>query len=46
VEKEATLKILIQKYMDARLIERTHIKRQFKGEYEKLAELAQNGAIN
>lgn len=43
VEKEAALKLLVQKYMDARLIEKTHIKREFKGEYEKLAELSQSG---
>jgi len=36
VEKEAALKLLVQKYMDARLIEKTNVKRQFKGEYDKL----------
>lgn len=40
VEREAALKLLVQKYMDARLIEKTHIKTQFKAEHEKLAALA------
>ena len=40
VEREAALKLLVQKYMDARLIEKTHIKTQFKAENEKLAALA------
>ena len=36
VEKEATLKLLVQKYMDARLIEKANIKRQYRDEAEKL----------
>ncbi len=39
VEKEATLKLLVQKYMDARLIEKTNIKKHFKTEHERLASL-------
>ncbi len=46
VEREAALKLLVQKYMDARLIEKTHIKKQFKQENEKLAELYQAGGID
>lgn len=46
VEKEAALKLLVQKYMDARLIEKTHIKKQFKAENEKLAELVSAGGID
>ena len=36
VEKEAALKLLVQKYMDARLIEKANIKRHYKDEAEKL----------
>ena len=36
VEKEQALKLLVQKYMDARLIEKTNIKRQFKQEQDQL----------
>lgn len=32
--------------MDARLIEKTHIKKQFKAENEKLAELVSAGGID
>ena len=39
VEKEAALKLLVQKYMDARLIEKTNIKMQFKAENDKLTDL-------
>ena len=36
VEKEAALKLLVKKYMNARLIEKANIKRQYKHEAEKL----------
>jgi hypothetical protein len=36
VEREQALKLLVQKYMDARLIEKTNIKRQFKAEQDNL----------
>ena len=46
VEKEAAMKLLVQKYMDARLIEKTNIKRQFKTEHDKLQTLASEGVID
>ena len=39
VEKEAALKLLVQKYMDARLIEKTNIKRHFHSEHAHLSSL-------
>ena len=36
VEKEAALKLLVQKYMDARLIEKANIKRHYRDEADKL----------
>jgi hypothetical protein len=40
VEKESALKLLVQKYMDARLIEKTHIKAHYKDEHARLQSLA------
>ena len=40
VEREAALKLLVQKYMDARLIEKTHIKTHFKDENSRLQSLS------
>lgn len=45
VEKESALKLLVQKYMDARLVEKTSIKREFKAENDKLAEMAREGLL-
>ena len=36
LEKEATLKLILQKYMDQRLIEKENIKQNFKIDYDKL----------
>ena len=40
VERESALKLLVQKYMDARLIEKTHIKAHYKDENARLTSLA------
>ncbi len=45
VEREAALKLLVQKYMDARLIEKTHIKANYKEENARLNSLAQQNLL-
>lgn len=46
VEREAALKLLVQKYMDARLIEKTNIKQQFKSESDHLQEMIASKLIS
>lgn len=46
VEREQALKLLVQKYMDARLIEKTNIKRQFKDEHDRVQDLASQGVLD
>ena len=45
LEKEAQLKLLLQKYMDQKLIEKNNIKQSFKDQYDKLNDIKDSGLI-
>lgn len=46
LEKEAQLKLLLQKYMDQKLIEKNNIKEGFRDQYEKLNQLRESQQIS